>query len=76
LERIPSFSHKQSYSSFGGFVNAKLGYKFAYFVPALSIYHQNYGTYNVFGQQESYKGFTFIPSIGLQLNLGYGKASK
>jgi hypothetical protein len=74
LERIPSFSHKQSYSSFGAFINAKLGYKYAYFLPALSIYHQNYGTYNLFGQQESYKGFTFIPSIGLQLNFGYGKS--
>ncbi|HEX8331884.1 MAG TPA: hypothetical protein VF622_04635 [Segetibacter sp.] len=74
IERIPSFSSRQNYSSFGAFINGKIGYKFAYFVPALSIYHQNYGTYNLFGlQQESYKGLTFIPSIGLQLNLGYGK---
>lgn len=73
LERIPSFSHKQQYSSWGGFINAKLGYKYVYFVPALSIYHQNYGTYNLFGQQENYKGVTFIPSLGVQLNFGYKK---
>ncbi|MDB5191884.1 MAG: hypothetical protein JWQ96_1447 [Segetibacter sp.] len=74
IEKIPSFTQKESYSSFGAFINGKIGYKYAYFVPALSIYHQNYGTYDLFGlQSESYKGFTFIPSIGLQLNLGYGK---
>jgi hypothetical protein len=74
---IPSFSHKTSYSSYGGFINAKLGYKYAYFVPALSIYHQNYGTYDLFGiQQESYRGLTIIPSLGLQLNLGYERRSK
>ena len=70
IERIPSFSNKQSYSSIGGFINAKIGFKHAYFLPSLSIYHQDYGTYNLFGQQESYKGVTFIPSLGLQFNLG------
>ena len=74
IQKIPSFTHKESYSSFGGFINAKIGYKWAYFLPALSIYHQNYGTYNLFGlQQETYKGLTIIPSLGLQLNLGYNK---
>lgn len=73
-QKIPSFNHKQQYSSFGAFINAKIGYKYAYFLPALSIYHQQYGTYNLFGlQQEKYKGFTIIPSVGLQLNLGYNK---
>lgn len=74
FEAIPSFKHQQNYSSFGTFINAKLGYKYAYFVPALSMYYQNYGTYDLFGlQQESYKGVTIIPSLGLQLHLGYKK---
>lgn len=74
FEQIPSFTNKENYSFFGAFINAKIGYKYAYFLPALSIYHQNYGTYNLFGlQQERYKGLTIIPSLGLQLNLGYGK---
>lgn len=74
LEKIPSFTRKHQYSSFGAFLNAKLGYKYAFFLPAVSIYHQNYGDYNLFGlQQESYKGWTIIPSLGLQLNLGYNK---
>jgi hypothetical protein len=72
FEKIPSFTHKENYSSIGAVINAKFGYKYVYFLPALSVYHQNYGTYNLFGtQQESYRGVTIIPSLGLQLNLGY-----
>jgi hypothetical protein len=75
VEKIPSFTRKQNYSSFGAFLNGKIGYKYAYFLPAISVYYQNYGTYDLFGlQQESYKGLTIIPSLGLQLNLGYKKA--
>jgi hypothetical protein len=77
IESLPSFTQRQGYSSFGGFINGKIGYKYAYFVPALSIYHQNYGTYNLFGQQQqTYKGLTIIPSIGLQLNIGYNNRKK
>lgn len=73
-EQIPSLKQKRQYSSFGAFLNAKLGYKYAYFLPAVSMYYQDYGTYNLFGlQQERYKGWTIIPSLGLQLNLGYNK---
>jgi hypothetical protein len=76
-ESIPSFNHKQNYSSIGAFINGKIGYKYAYFLPALSVYHQNYGTYDLFGlQQESYKGWTFVPSLGLQLTLGAKKKNK
>lgn len=74
VEKIPSFTRKHQYSSFGAFLNAKIGYKYAFFLPAVSVYHQDYGSYTLFGlQQESYKGWTIIPSLGLQLNLGYGK---
>lgn len=74
FEKIPSFTQKQNYSSIGVIFNAKIGYKYAYFLSALNLYHQNYGTYNLFGvQQERYRGITIIPSLGLQLNLGYDK---
>lgn len=74
VEKIPSLKQKHQYSSFGAFLNAKLGYKYAYFLPAVSMYYQDYGAYNLFGlQQERYKGWTIIPSLGLQLNLGYNK---
>ncbi|HEY0039416.1 MAG TPA: hypothetical protein VGB71_02080, partial [Flavisolibacter sp.] len=71
---IPAFNHNQNYASFGGFINAKIGYKYAYIVPSLSMYYQNYGTYNLFNiQQERFKGLTVIPSIGLQFNIGQKK---
>jgi hypothetical protein len=77
IKRVNPFLQKEHYSSYGAFFNAKIGFKYAYLLPALSIYYQNYGTYNLFGlQQESFKGMTFIPSLGLQINLGYGKAAR
>jgi hypothetical protein len=77
VKKLEPFLEKQHYSSYGAFFNAKIGFKYAYLLPALSIYYQNYGTYNLFGlQQESYKGMSFIPSLGLQINLGYGKAGR
>jgi hypothetical protein len=77
VRKLEAFMEKQNYSSYGAFLNAKIGFKYAYLLPAMSIYYQNYGTYNLFGlQQESYKGMSFIPSLGLQINLGYGKAGR
>jgi len=67
--KIAGIQKKQSFSSYGTFINGKIGFKYAYLVPALSIYYQNYGTYDILGlQEESYKGMTFIPSLGLQIN--------
>jgi len=67
--QIKALQKKENFSSFGTFINAKIGYRYIYFLPALSIYYQNYGTYDIFGlQQENYKGFTFIPSLGFQIN--------
>ena len=76
-ERLPSFNQKKQFNSFGGFVNGKVGFKSVYFVPALSIYHQNYGNYTLFDvQQKQYKGLTIIPSIGLQFHIkGKGENS-
>lgn len=74
VEKVNAFSNKQNYSSYGAFLNAKLGYRYAYIVPAVSIYYQNYGTYNFFNiQSKNYKGVTIVPSLGLQFNLGYEK---
>jgi hypothetical protein len=74
IQKIPSFSRKQGYSSFGAFINGKIGYKYAYFLPALSLYYQNYGSYDLFGLQQSrFKGVTIIPSLGVQVNLGFDK---
>lgn len=63
-------SQRNSFSSYGLFLNAKIGYKYVYFVPALSFYYQNYGTYTlVDGSTASFSGATFIPSLGVQFRI-------
>lgn len=77
VEKINPFMNKENYSSFGAFLNAKVGYKYAYVVPAVSIYYQNYGNYDFFGiESKNYKGVTIVPSLGLQFNLGYGQGGQ
>jgi hypothetical protein len=68
LPELPS--QRNSFSSYGLFLNAKIGYKYVYFVPALSFYYQNYGTYTlVDGSSASFSGATFIPSLGVQFRI-------
>jgi hypothetical protein len=71
---IEKVSDKQSYGSLGAFVNAKFGFKYAYILPAMAVYYQNYGKYNLpGGKQTELKGFTFIPSLGMQFCFGKGR---
>jgi hypothetical protein len=51
--------------SFGTFVNAKFGFKYAYLLISLAVYYQDYGKFEMFGSSASFSGFTFIPSIGV-----------
>ncbi|GAB2775715.1 hypothetical protein HNQ93_002059 [Hymenobacter luteus] len=69
--RVPELpTARRNFSSFGAFFNAKLGYRYAYFIPALSVYYQNYGEYQLLNNKTaSLKGFTFIPSLGLQFRI-------
>ena len=63
-------SQSRNFSSFGTFVNLKLGYRYFYVVPALSIFYQNYGDYALLnGGRTSLSGVTFVPSLGFQLRL-------
>jgi len=68
LPALPSQS--SNFSSYGLFLNAKIGYKYVYIVPAFSFYYQNYGTYTlVDGSTASFSGATFIPSLGVQFRI-------
>jgi len=68
LPALPSQS--SNFSSYGLFLNAKIGYKYVYIVPAFSFYYQNYGTYTlVDGSTTSFSGATFIPSLGVQFRI-------
>jgi hypothetical protein len=61
---------KRDFSSYGAFVNVKVGYRYAYVIPAFAMYYQNYGSYQLLNNQTAkLKGFTFIPSIGLQFRI-------
>jgi hypothetical protein len=69
--RLPDLPRQsRNYSSYGLFFNVKVGYKYVYFVPALSVYYQNYGDYTlVDGSTTSLSGATFIPSLGVQIRI-------
>ena len=67
---IPSIRKSQGFSSFGVFANAKLGFKYAYVIAALSVYYQDFGKYEMLGQATTeLSGFTVIPSLGIELDL-------
>ncbi|HET6244926.1 MAG: hypothetical protein H0V01_00130 [Bacteroidetes bacterium] len=66
---IQSIHDKKNYASFGAFFNFKIGYKYAYFLPAFALYYQDYGSFMLLDQSMiRFKGLTFVPSIGLQIN--------
>ncbi|RZK39968.1 MAG: hypothetical protein EOO57_02870 [Hymenobacter sp.] len=68
LPALPS--QRNNFSSYGLFLNLKLGYKYVYLIPAFSFYYQNYGTYTlVDGSTTSLSGATFIPSLGVQFRI-------
>ena len=68
LPSLPGQSN--NFSSYGLFLNLKLGYKYVYIIPAFSYYYQNYGTYTlVDGSTASLSGSTFIPSLGVQFRI-------
>jgi hypothetical protein len=69
--KVMGIENDESFWSFGGFINLKLGYKYVYAVPALAIYRQNYGDYWLMnGQYANFKGWTIVPSIGLKVRIG------
>jgi hypothetical protein len=64
---IPNLMRKNNFGSIGGFINAKLGFKYLYILPAFAVYYQNYGKYEILADDFiELKGMTFIPSIGIQ----------
>ena len=61
---------RRNFSSFGGFVNLKIGYRYFYVIPAVSVFYQNYGDFALLNNQStSLSGVTVVPSIGVQLRI-------
>ena len=68
LPELPN--QRRNFSSFGGFLNLKLGYKYVYVIPAMSVFYQNYGDYALLNNEStSLSGLTFVPSIGFQARI-------
>ncbi len=75
--QLEGILRKNSFSSYGVFVSAKIGARRIYLLPALALYYQNYGTYELLQNESySYAGLTLVPSLGLQIGLGQGKTAK
>ncbi|WP_161947727.1 hypothetical protein [Rufibacter ruber] len=75
--QLEGLTRKNSFGSYGLFVNAKIGARRVYLLPALAVYYQNYGTYELLeGETHSFSGVTLVPSLGLQIGLGKGKVGK
>ena len=70
-QKIPELSNQsRNFSSYGGFLNLKFGYRYFYVIPAISIFYQNYGEYALLnGASTSLSGVTFVPSIGFQVRI-------
>jgi len=70
-QKIPALpTQSRDFSSFGGFLNLKLGYRYFYVIPAVSVFYQNYGDYALLnGASTSLNGVTFVPSLGFQLRI-------
>lgn len=72
--KVDGLLEKNNFPSYGLFVNGKIGFKYIYLLPALTMYYQNYGIYQFLeGREFSFSGMTFIPSIGVQAVFGAGK---
>lgn len=79
--RIPSVDERKSFMTYGLFVNGKFGYRYVFIQPALAIYYQNYGSFDLIqfdtsqpAPRASFKGATFVPSLGLQISIPTRKA--
>ncbi len=62
-----NFHGEKTISSYGGFANAHLGYRWVYLIGSLSAFWQDYGTFNLFGGQKTdLAGWTIVPSMALE----------
>lgn len=69
--------YQQKYMSYGLFINAKVGFQHVFVIPSLSVFYQNYGSYQLLnGSSASFKGFTVVPGIGIRIRVGRNTYAK
>ncbi len=73
---IPEIDERKSFTTYGFFLSGKFGYRYVFVQPALAVYYQNYGTYDLLQFDKSrpaptaeLKGATFVPSLGVQISI-------
>jgi hypothetical protein len=70
-------NYQQRYLSYGFFINAKVGFQHVYVIPSLSVFYQNYGSYQLLnGTSASFKGLTIVPGIGIRFRVGRNTYAK
>jgi hypothetical protein len=61
---------KMDYSSYGTFINFKIGKRYVFFNLSVSAYYQNFGKYALLGGEKvALEGFSIVPSYGIQFNI-------
>lgn len=69
--------YKQKYMSYGLFVNIKVGFQHVFVIPSLSMFYQNYGSYQLLdGSSAPFKGLTIVPGIGFRVRAGRNTYAK
>jgi len=70
-------NYQQKYMSYGFFINAKVGFQHVFVIPSLSMFYQNYGSYQLLnGSSSTFKGMTIVPGIGFRVRVGRNTYAK
>ncbi|HWY12848.1 MAG TPA: hypothetical protein VN026_16050 [Bacteroidia bacterium] len=76
-ELLQPIEGKMDYSSYGTFVNFKVGKRYVFFNLSVSAYYQNFGKYPILGGKTvALEGFSIVPSYGVQFNIPTKKKKK
>lgn len=69
-ELLAPVDAKRNFSTYGTFINLKIGKKFIFFNVSLAAYYQNYGSYPLLGGEKvNLQGVSIVPSYGIQFNI-------
>jgi hypothetical protein len=61
---------EKTISAYGAFFDFRAGYKYVFLLGSLSLYWQDYGSYQLFGGKKvSLKGWTLMPILGLEVRI-------
>jgi hypothetical protein len=54
-----------------------VGFQHVFVIPSLSMFYQNYGSYQLLnGSSSTFKGMTIVPGIGFRVRVGRNTYAK